>query len=370
VFNADCTIKFFNINAGKETIGRFAPTPVDLYFSNTILNGTYEAANLITVENNVTVIGPTILKAGNTINLKPGFTAGYGNNFTAMIEAVPNTANRYYYLKDHLGSIRVVVDEAGEIVSSDDYDPWGMILNGRSSNFGFANAKYKFTSKERDVETGYDYFGARYYDSRIGRWLSSDPLTDLSSSISPYAYCFNNPLNYTDPDGKWPWDEPNYIWDDELGRWRLRSIDEILAITGREKLNKYSAEYNGDNSLATTLLVTGVSTIAIGTTAVVGGLLGLITIGLSGDTDPHQRQLLMNEGAKEETPDTHPEKFDGKQIKGRSAKVNKETGEVWEVDKSGHSGGKHYEVYKNKRAYEKGERDRQVFPDGKTGKKY
>jgi len=173
----------------------------------------------------------------------------------------------------------------------------------------YLNTKYKFTSKERDVETGYDYFaclpkserrrkGARYYDSRIGRWLQVDPLTDLSSSISPYAYCFNNPLNYTDPDGKWPWDEPNYIWDDELGRWRLRSIDEILAITGREKLNKYSVEHNGDNSLATTLLVTGVSTIAIGTTTVLGGLLGLITIGLSGDTDPQQRQLLMNEGAE------------------------------------------------------------------------
>ncbi|HMN16513.1 MAG TPA: RHS repeat-associated core domain-containing protein [Ignavibacteriaceae bacterium] len=181
------------------------------------------------------------------------------------------------------------------MVSSDDYYPFGMILNGRSTNAAYTNAKYKFTGKELDTETGYDYFGSRYYDSRIGRWLSSDPLTDLSSSISPYAYCFNNPLNYTDPDGKWPWDEPNYIWDDELGRWRLRSIDEILAITGREKLNKYSVEHNGDNSLATTLLVTGVSTIAIGTTTVLGGLLGLITIGLSGDTDPHQRQLLMNE---------------------------------------------------------------------------
>lgn len=50
--------------------------------------------------------------------------------------------------------IRGVVDTVGEIVSYSDYDPWGMILNGRSSNYGFADDKYKFTGKERDVESG------------------------------------------------------------------------------------------------------------------------------------------------------------------------------------------------------------------------
>ena len=68
VFDANGSIKFFNINAGNETIGRFAPTPVDLYLSNTTLNGTYEVrriyeilrtTNSKTVENNVTVLGPT-----------------------------------------------------------------------------------------------------------------------------------------------------------------------------------------------------------------------------------------------------------------------------------------------------------------------
>jgi RHS repeat-associated protein len=105
--------------------------------------------------------------------------------------------------KDHLGSIRVIVDEAGEIVSYDDYDPWGMVLAGRSGNDGFANDKYKFTGKERDVETGYDYFGARYYDSRIGRWLQVDPLADKYPGWSPYNYTLNNPLKFIDPDGNY-----------------------------------------------------------------------------------------------------------------------------------------------------------------------
>jgi len=62
-------------------------------------------------------------------------------------------------LKDHLSSIKVTVDEAGEIVSHDDYDAWGMVLVGRSGNDGFPNDKYTYAGKERDVETGCDYFG-------------------------------------------------------------------------------------------------------------------------------------------------------------------------------------------------------------------
>jgi RHS repeat-associated protein len=157
------------------------------------------------VEDNVTVGGTTTLIAGNNIHLKPGFTAPSGIEFTAFIGTVPNTPKRYYYLKDHLGSIRVVVDEAGNILSSDDYDPWGMILNGRSTDNAYLSAKYKFTGKERDVETGYDYFGARYYDSRIGRWPVVDPLFEKYPGISPYAYSLNNPVTNFDTNGKVVW---------------------------------------------------------------------------------------------------------------------------------------------------------------------
>jgi RHS repeat-associated protein len=202
VFDINGTAKFFNILAGGETIGRFiAGAPVNLYLSNTTLSGTYEAQNSITVEDNVAVSGPTTLRAGNSIKLKPGFSAPSGIDFTAKIGVVPNTPKRFYYLKDHLGSIRVVVNETGNIVSSDDYDPWGMILNGRSTNTAYSNAKYKFTGKERDVETGYDYFSARYYDSRIARWLQVDPVFRKYPSWSPYNYTLGNPIKFFDPDG-------------------------------------------------------------------------------------------------------------------------------------------------------------------------
>jgi len=62
--------------------------------------------------------------------------------------------------------------------------------------------KYDFTGKERDNETSYDYFGARYYDSRIGRWGQVEPLLDKYPSFSSYSYSANNPILYRDFNGE------------------------------------------------------------------------------------------------------------------------------------------------------------------------
>ena len=60
-----------------------------------------------------------------------------------------------------------------------------------------------FTGKERDEETGYGYFGARYMDHELmTMWLSVDPMADKYPSISPYAYCAWNPVKLVDPDGR------------------------------------------------------------------------------------------------------------------------------------------------------------------------
>ena len=63
------------------------------------------------------------------------------------------------------------------------------------------NARYSFSGKERDRETGLSYFGARYYDSDLSIWLSVDPLADKLPHQSPYVYCSNNPIGRVDPDG-------------------------------------------------------------------------------------------------------------------------------------------------------------------------
>jgi RHS repeat-associated protein len=107
---------------------------------------------------------------------------------------------RFYYIKDHLGSIRITVDQNNEITNGQDYLALGSIF--REYNIASTNEKYDFTEKERDTETGLNYFGARYYDSDLGRWTSVDPLADKYPGLSPYCYVANNPLVNYDPDGR------------------------------------------------------------------------------------------------------------------------------------------------------------------------
>jgi RHS repeat-associated protein len=68
------------------------------------------------------------------------------------------------------------------------------------------NSPYKFNGKELDEESGYTYFGARYYDPRIRIWASTDPLAEKFPSHSLYSFCFNNPLRFVDPDRRNPFD--------------------------------------------------------------------------------------------------------------------------------------------------------------------
>ena len=113
---------------------------------------------------------------------------------------IKSNGQKNYYLKDHLGSIRAVLDESRNVISAQDYDPWGHLYEGRVYNSD--TSTYKFTGKERDKNTGYDYFGARYYMSKIARWTSIDPLFEKHYDYSPYNYVLNNPLNLIDPDGR------------------------------------------------------------------------------------------------------------------------------------------------------------------------
>lgn len=105
-----------------------------------------------------------------------------------------------YYHGDHLGSARLMSGYNGYPVWQATYLPFGQEHNPQ-----ITVNRYKFTSKERDSETGLDYFGARYLGSTLGRFTSPDS-TSYSSLRFPqswnlYAYTLNNPLSFIDPDG-------------------------------------------------------------------------------------------------------------------------------------------------------------------------
>lgn len=121
----------------------------------------------------------------------------------------------YFYHPDHLGSATWITNSANGLpVQFIHYMPFGeMWYNQQASAY---NERFKFTGKERDSESKYDYFGARYYASALPLWLSVDPLADKYPYISPYAYCGWNPIKYVDPNGKWletAWDIANVAMD-------------------------------------------------------------------------------------------------------------------------------------------------------------
>ncbi len=124
-----------------------------------------------------------------------------------------NSSRIEYYHYDAAGNVRVVTDANGQVLERHDYLPFGeeCTTGPCAANPGVgAGQPRKFTGKERDAETGLDYFGARYYGSRIGRFTSIDPVYTWNENLfdpqrwNRYAYARNNQLRYVDPDGKNP----------------------------------------------------------------------------------------------------------------------------------------------------------------------
>lgn len=108
----------------------------------------------------------------------------------------------YWYHPDHLGSSSWITFSNGKAVEHLHYLPWGEdFVRQRSTDW---HAIYTFSAKEKDAETGYSYFGARYYSSDLSVWLSVDPMADKYPGLSPYVYCTNNPVKLVDPNGEFP----------------------------------------------------------------------------------------------------------------------------------------------------------------------
>ncbi len=130
----------------------------------------------------------------------------------ASERTLTDTIGIYFYHPDHLGSASWITNSQGQAVQYIHYMPYGELwVNQQSNQY---DERFKFIGKERDTETGYDCFGARFYLSLLGIWLSPDPLLDKYPSISSYAYCGWNPLKRIDFDGReWKDIEGNVIKD-------------------------------------------------------------------------------------------------------------------------------------------------------------
>ena len=104
----------------------------------------------------------------------------------------------HYYLKDHQGNNRVVINQSGTVEETNHYYPFGGVF----ASTGNAQP-YKYNGKELDTKKGlnwYDY-GARHYDAALGRFTTNDPLAEKYFNTGLYAYCLNNPVRFIDPTG-------------------------------------------------------------------------------------------------------------------------------------------------------------------------
>ena len=128
-----------------------------------------------------------------------------GNLKTILIDGGYITFNGttpiyHYYLQDHLGNNRVVLNANGTVEQVNHYYAFGGLFG---ENTGDGVQPYKYNGKELDRMHGLDWYdyGVRHYDAALGRWMCIDPLAEKYYDMSPYAYCGNNPVNNVDLHG-------------------------------------------------------------------------------------------------------------------------------------------------------------------------
>ncbi|MCF8355224.1 MAG: hypothetical protein K9H48_12305 [Melioribacteraceae bacterium] len=198
--------------------------------------------------------------------------------------------------------------------------------------------KLYFIGTSCDTETNYDYFGARYYSSKLGLWNSVDPLADKYPGWSPYNYVRNNPLARIDLLG--------------LSDTTFTHTLPLITVTA-----------SSSSTASLPIWITTGWGIAVSEPTPVGEI--MMGVGTGAYLTYYLYNILSSENTgenadgKEHTPDTHPEEFEN--VRKSKAKKHKESGEIWEKDQLHKD---HWEIYKNKKMWEKGIRSRNVWDNG------
>ncbi len=147
-----------------------------------------------------------------------------------------------YQLGNHLGSAALEMDDQAQVISYEEYHPYGTTAYQSSRSQNETPKRYRYTGKERDEETGFSYHGARYYAGWLGIWTSYDP-NGIRSGINLYSYGSRNPITRIDLDGKDdriintnnPSDPANYI-DGEFNSFASNYPNKVVSIDSLKEL--------------------------------------------------------------------------------------------------------------------------------------
>jgi RHS repeat-associated protein len=212
-----------------------------------------------------------------------------------------STSTQHYYFSDELGSHDMVTTPTGTCEQDIDFYPYGGQENDYCSTPLAQN--YKFTGKERDSESGLDNFGARFYSSPFGRFMTPDwdlkpvnvPYAHFGNpqSLNLYSYVQNNPTTFGDPDGHCCWDEivnwfsSSHSVSGSAGVDAGHSVDKAggLSITSRA----FAADASGSAAYGTSgLKVSGQAGVAVASEKATEGSIGTTsTKAVSADAEAH-----------------------------------------------------------------------------------
>ena len=154
-----------------------------------------------------------------------------------------NTAAYRFHVRDHLGSVRVVLDDDGNVLQQLYYHPFGGVWGDAGTDIGLQ--PWKYSGKEYDHRDGldlYDY-GARLYDPAASRWTSPDPLCEKYYHLSPYVFCLNNPINCVDPDGR----DGVLIIDKENQVITVKANYYVETVNRGSKVDRYVSQYSPES---------------------------------------------------------------------------------------------------------------------------
>lgn len=183
-----------------------------------------------------------------------------GPNRVALIEtltvdvdhpASDRSARFRYQLTNHFGSSVLECDETGAVISYEEYHPFGTTALWLARGQAEVNRRrYRYTGKEKDVESGLYYHGARYYAPWLGRWLNPDPgpLGERRSTpdtpFSRYVYCYDSPVIYLDPDGRDPVNDPFGLFPKQV-----KQPKPFIDANGKIDMTQFPprAAYNADD---------------------------------------------------------------------------------------------------------------------------
>ena len=148
-----------------------------------------------------------IMEYNHKGKVRARFVHGLGIDEPLSVEQKGKT---YYYHADGLGSIVALTNGKGGIIQTYDYDSFGNPKKHGSK----VKQPFTYTAREWDRETKLYYYRARYYDAKVGRFISKDPFPgylDNPQTLNPYQYTLNAPVNWIDPYGYLTWGERAFI---------------------------------------------------------------------------------------------------------------------------------------------------------------